>query len=65
MNNFLLSIAAIVVFVLAVLFAVPPFIDWNTYRGMFEEEVSRLIDREVRVQGRVNVRILPVPFVSF
>ena len=65
MNNFLLTLSAIVVFVLAVLFAVPPFIDWNAYRGMFEEEVSRLIDREVRVQGRVNVRILPVPFVSF
>ena len=26
-------------------------------KSYFEEEVSRLIDREVRVQGRVNVRI--------
>ena len=65
MNNFLLTLAPIIVFALAALFAVPPFIDWNAYRGVFEEEVSRLMDREVRVEGRVNVRLLPVPFVSF
>ncbi len=65
MNNFLLTLAAIIVFVLSALFAVPPFIDWNAYRGTFEEEVSRLLDREVRVQGRVSVSVLPVPFVSF
>jgi uncharacterized protein involved in outer membrane biogenesis len=65
MNNFLLTLAAIFVFVLSALFAVPPFIDWNAYRGTFEEEVSRLLDREVRVQGRVSVSVLPVPFVSF
>jgi uncharacterized protein involved in outer membrane biogenesis len=65
MNNFLLTLAAIIVVVLAALFAVPPFIDWNAYRGTFEEEVSRLLDREVRVQGRVSVSVLPVPYVSF
>ena len=65
MNNFLLLIAAFFVLVLAALFAVPPMINWNDFRGAFEEEASRLLDREVRVRGEVSVRILPVPYVSF
>ncbi len=65
MNNFLLFIAALLVLVLTALFAVPPMINWNDFRGAFEEEASRLLDREVRVRGDVSVRILPVPHVSF
>jgi uncharacterized protein involved in outer membrane biogenesis len=65
MNNFLLTLAAIVLFAIGALFAVPPMIDWNQYRGLFEEEVSRLLGREVRVGGGVRLRILPVPSVEF
>lgn len=65
MNNLLLIIAAFLVFVLTALFAVPPLVNWNDFRGVFEEEASRLLDREVRVRGEVAVRILPVPYVSF
>lgn len=65
MNNFLLTIAAFLVLILAALFGVPPLINWNDYRGAFEEEASRLLDREVRVRGEVSVRILPIPHVSF
>lgn len=65
MNNVLLYIGGILVAILAALFAVPHFIDWNGYRGVFEEEVSRVIGREVRVGGAVNVRLLPAPYVRF
>lgn len=65
MNNFLLFIAGLLVAVLTALFAIPPMINWNDFRGTFEEEASRLLDREVRVRGDVSVRILPVPYVSF
>lgn len=65
MNNLLLIIAAFLVFVLTTLFAVPPLVNWNDFRGVFEEEASRLLDREVRVRGDVSMRILPVPYVSF
>lgn len=65
MNNFMLIIAVFLVAVLTALFAVPPMINWNDFRGVFEEEASRLLDREVRVGGDVSVRILPVPYVSF
>ena len=50
---------------LAALFAVPYFVDWNGYRGVFEEEATRILGREVRVGGDVNVRLLPAPYFRF
>ena len=65
MNNILLFIGTLLVVALAALFAVPHFIDWNVYRSGFETQASNLIGRDVRVGGRVNLRLLPAPFVSF
>lgn len=65
MNNVLLILGALVAGILAALVAVPMAIDWNGYRGVFEEEASRLMGRDVRVGGAVNVRVLPVPYVRF
>ena len=53
---------------LAILFAlllVPRFVDWNNFRGAFEEEASRVLGREVRVGGGFNLRLLPSPYVRF
>lgn len=50
---------------LALLFVAPTVVDWNRYRGVFEEEASRFLGREVRLGGSVNLRLLPVPFVRF
>ncbi|MBC7830931.1 MAG: AsmA family protein, partial [Hyphomicrobium sp.] len=65
MSNGLLYIAGLISLALAALFAVPNFVDWNGYRGVFEEEATRILGREVRVGGDVNVRLLPSPYVSF
>ena len=42
MNNALLYLGGILITALAILFAVPRFVDWNSYRGVFEEEASRV-----------------------
>lgn len=65
MNNALLYLGGLLALALAALFAVPYVIDWNGYRGVFEEEASRILGREVRVGGNVALRILPSPYVSF
>lgn len=65
MNRVLLAIGGLLVGLLALLFAAPAMVDWNRYRGVFEEEASRFLGREVRVGGRVNLRLLPVPYVRF
>ena len=65
MNSVLLWIGGLLVAVLGLLFAVPYVVDWNAYRGVFEEEASRVLGRDVRVGGRVNLRLLPAPYVRF
>src|SRR5262245_12612585 len=62
MNNLLIAIAVFVITVVAALFAVPHFIDWNSYRGLFEEEAKNVIGREVQVDGDVKLHLLPTPF---
>ena len=65
MNNGLLFFGGLLVLVLSALFAVPNFVDWNGYRGVFEEEASKVLGREVRVGGSVNLKLLPAPYVRF
>ena len=62
MSNFLIAIAVFVITVVGALFAVPYFVDWNSYRSYFEEEASRVINREVQVDGDVKLHILPTPY---
>jgi uncharacterized protein involved in outer membrane biogenesis len=62
MNNLLIAIAVFVITVVGALFAVPYFVDWNSYRSYFEEEASRAIGREVQVDGDVKLHLLPTPY---
>ena len=56
MNNLLVAIAVFVITVVGALFAVPYFVDWNSYRSYFEEEAGRVIGREVQVDGDVKLQ---------
>jgi uncharacterized protein involved in outer membrane biogenesis len=61
-NNLLIAIAVFIITVLGALFAVPHFIDWNSYRSAFEEEARNVIGREVQVDGDVALYLLPTPY---
>lgn len=65
MNTFLMWLCGLLIGLFALLFAGPYFVDWNSYRGVFEEEATRLLGRRVRVGGNVNVRLLPAPYLLF
>ncbi len=65
MNNFLLTIGFFLSLILAVLFAGPHFVDWNQYRHSFETQASKVVGREVRVGGKVSLRLLPTPYLRF
>lgn len=43
----------------------PYFVDWTSYRADFEREASRILGREVKVEGAVSARLLPFPSVTF
>jgi hypothetical protein len=61
-NNLLIAIAVFVITVAGALFAVPHFIDWNSYRSAFEEEAKSVIGRDVEVDGDVTLHLLPTPY---
>jgi hypothetical protein len=43
----------------------PYFIDWTSYRADFEREASRVLGRQVKVEGSAKARLLPFPSVTF
>ncbi len=65
MNSLLLGLAALAILVLSALFAAPLFIDWNEYRPVFEAQASKLLGREVKVDGKVHLVLLPSPELRF
>ena len=65
MNTALLWIGGLLVAVFCALFAIPHVVDWDRYRGVFEEEATRMLGRDVRVGGAVSLRFLPAPYVQF
>lgn len=65
MNSFLLALAAFLILVLSALFAAPLFIDWNDYRPAFETQASNLLGRQVKVDGKVHLVLLPAPELRF
>ena len=61
MNNVLIALGLLIVAVLSALFAIPHFVDWNSYRGVIEEEASRVAGRDVRIGGNIKLQLLPAP----
>jgi large subunit ribosomal protein L24 len=52
-----------ITFIVALIAALigPYFIDWNRFRPQFEAEAARVIGAPVRVEGGLDVRLLPSP----
>jgi uncharacterized protein involved in outer membrane biogenesis len=65
MNKIFTALIVLFITIVSALFAVPYFVDWNRHRDIFEQEATRLLGREVRVVGPVNLRLLPFPYLSF
>ena len=55
----------LIVLALTAALVVPYFVDWNGYRADFEREAGRVLGRPVTVEGKVSVRLIPFPSVSF
>jgi uncharacterized protein involved in outer membrane biogenesis len=64
-SKFLATVATLIIIVLIAALAAPRLINWNDYRELFETQASRLIGREVRVNGDVRLELLPTPQFSF
>jgi large subunit ribosomal protein L24 len=60
----LLGIGIAIILALIAALAGPYVIDWRSHRAMFESEASRLVGAPTRIEGAIDVRLLPVPSVT-
>ena len=44
-------------------FIVPPLLSWNEYRSEIEDLASNLLSQQVKIDGDIELRLLPVPMV--
>ncbi|MCB8821326.1 AsmA family protein [Microvirga rosea] len=65
MRDILTIIASIVILILAVAVAAPPFIDWEEHRDTIDHLISRASGTEAHTEGRIGLRILPSPRLRF
>ena len=59
------ALGGLIVLALTFALAAPYFIDWSSYRADFEREASRILGRDVKVEGDASARLLPFPSVTF
>ena len=64
MQTTLLGLAIAVILALVSALIAPLVVDWNRYRGAFEQEASQLTGLTVRVNGAIDARILPTPHIK-
>jgi len=63
LNNILTTIGVVLVLILSVLFVAPLAINWDGYRSYFEATLSQVLGSKVELDGSLNVRLLPSPYV--
>ena len=60
----LLSLAAILALLVALVWIVPGLLDWNRYRASIASLVAAGIGRPVRIDGDITLSLLPQPFLT-
>ena len=58
-------LGSIVVIALFSALLAPFFIDWDEFTSEFEAQATKIVGQPVRVGGETNLRILPLPYLSF
>src|SRR5690606_33853562 len=61
LNHTLMGIAVAIVVALVIALVAPFLIDWSSYRGYVERRVGDVLGRRVRIEGEMDLRLLPQP----
>lgn len=65
MNRLFLLLGTLLLLTLTAALVAPRFIDWGNYTDVIEEQASRILGRDVHVSGAVDLRLLPMPRLTF
>jgi large subunit ribosomal protein L24 len=60
----LLGLSLAIILALVAALVGPHFVDWTNYRAAFEREATRLAGVPVRINGAIDVRLLPTPTLT-
>lgn len=61
MRDILTIIASIVILILAIAVAAPPFIPWEAHRETIDQMIARASGTEAQTEGEIGIRLLPEP----
>jgi uncharacterized protein involved in outer membrane biogenesis len=64
MKKLLYVVGGIVVLVVAAALVAPFFIDLNDYKGTIEAKAKEATGRDLKIEGKISLSILPLPSVS-
>ena len=64
MQTTLLGLGVAIILALVAALVGPHFVEWGKYRTVFETNASRLVGMPVRINGSIDVRLLPTPSVA-
>ncbi len=64
MRDILTIIASIVILILAVAVAAPPFVDWEAHRDGIDRMISRASGTVAHTEGNIGIRLLPSPRIK-
>lgn len=65
MNGLYISVGTALILALLAALIGPFFVDWGTYRTVFEREATKVVGVSVTVLGEVDARLLPSPRIRF
>ncbi|MBV9971480.1 MAG: AsmA family protein, partial [Xanthobacteraceae bacterium] len=64
MQTALLGVAIAIILALVTALVGPLFVDWGRFRDAFEAKAARVTGLEVKIDGPIEVRLLPTPTVK-
>lgn len=64
MQTTLLGLAIAIILALVAAIAAPLVVDWNHYRAPIEAEADRLTGLDVRINGTIDARLVPIPMIT-
>jgi uncharacterized protein involved in outer membrane biogenesis len=60
----LLGLGIAVILALVAALVGPHFVNWSDYRAVFEEHAGKAIGAPVRIAGKIDARLLPIPSLT-
>jgi uncharacterized protein involved in outer membrane biogenesis len=64
LNTVLSYLAGLIALLLVAALAGPTFVDWNRFRGEFEEQAKKITGRDVTIGGDISFVVLPAPHLT-